>query len=408
VRPSLRAGSILLLALASAASGETTTERAAALNQKGVRLAEAGRYVDAIEAFDAALEAAPKDETIRSNLGRCQSNFGVQLLERGELAAAEKSIRRALEFLPDDPVTHLNLAACLDERGWPARAAAEVREGLRVGPGLASTHDQMATILLREGDLEGAASEWEKAAKLAPQDAAIAQRLAKANASILVENRLARQRSAHFEIRYDLERDAVLASNVLAAMETVHGEVGADLQRSGQEKLVVVLLPTDQFVTLTGAHKWVSGLYDGRIRLPVKDSGGHEADLLARARHEYVHSVLAPLGRRAPGWLHEGLAQVYEGRSVAQARRRLAERDPPAYAALRESFASTRSTASATALYDTSLAFVAWLREGTRGAAFRAAMASLFADAALDEAFESAYGKPLAELYAAFLGSLRS
>ena len=220
-----------------------------------------------------------------------------------QMAAANsppvQAIRRARDLLPGDAAIRLNLAACLDARGYPLRAAVEVRKGLELGPGLAAAHDAMGSVQYREGRLADSAAAWEKASKLAPADAAIAGRLAKANAAMATEAKLTRQASSHFEILFDMGKDAVLASKVLQAMEEAHGVVGAELQHFGQERLVVVLLPTDDFQAATGSHGWVAGLYDGRIRLPVKDVAQRESELLERARHEYVHSVLSPLGNRS-------------------------------------------------------------------------------------------------------------
>jgi hypothetical protein len=260
----------------------------------------------------------------------------------------------------------------------------------------------MAAVHWREGRIEDAATEWEKAAKIAPSDKGVRDRLANAKATIAAESRLTRQTSAHFVILFDMEKHAVLASKVLQTLEEEHGVVGAELQHFGQEALVVVLESADEFQSLTGSHAWVAGLYDGRVRLPVKDAEQREAEVLARARHEYVHSVLAPLGKRAPGWLHEGLAQVFEPRSAAQAARRLVGTGPVAFDALAQSFTTTKSADDARRQYDASLAFVTWLREGVRAAGFRAAMAALFDDKSLDDAFRAGYDAPLADLYAAF------
>jgi tetratricopeptide (TPR) repeat protein len=409
-----RAGSILaLVALLAAAASFTTAagaggdaERANGLNEKGLRLAQEGRLEDAVRAFEAALGAAPDDETIKRNLGRCEANFGVELLGKGDLVGAELATRRARDLLPTDAVVRLNLAACLDERGYPARAAVEIKKALELGPEIALAHDRMGTLHYRDGRIEDAVAEWEKAASLAPPDKSLVERLASAKASIAAEARLTRQTSAHFEIRFDMEKHAVLASKVLQALEEAHGVVGAELQHFGQETLVVVLLPTDEFQSLTGAHGWVAGLYDGRIRLPVKDAEQREAEVLARARHEYVHSVLAPLGKRAPSWLHEGLAQVFERRSVAQATQRVRASEALPFASLAQSFAGTKSGDTARRQYDTALAFVSWLRDGPRAAGFRAAMSALFDDKSLDDAFKAGYDAPLPDLYAAFQKSV--
>lgn len=403
-----RAGSILALValLAAAALADGDAERANRLNDKGLLLAREGRFADAVRTFEEALVVAPDDDVIKKNLGRCAANLGADLLGKGDLVGAELATRKARDFIPEDPVVRLNLAACLEERGYPARAALEIRQALKLGPELPLAHDRMGALHYREGRIEEAVAEWETAARLAPPDKVLAERLANAKASIAAEARLTRQTSSHFEIRFDMEKHAVLASKVLQAMETAHGEVGAELQHFGQETLVIVLMPAAEFQELTGSHGWVAGLYDGRIRLPVKDAEQRETEILARARHEYVHSVLAPLGKRAPSWLHEGLAQVFERRSIAQARRRAASSAVLPFASLAQSFAGTKSAETAGRQYDTALAFVGWLRDGARAAGFRAAMSALFDDKTLEDAFKFGYDAQLPDLYAQFQASI--
>jgi hypothetical protein len=61
-------------------------------------------------------------------------------------------------------------------------------------------------------------------------------------------------------------------------------------------------------------HAWATGLFDGKIRLPVGRvrPPAHEVERLVT--HEYAHAAIHELARgRAPRWLHEGLAQVLEG-----------------------------------------------------------------------------------------------
>jgi len=75
-----------------------------------------------------------------------------------------------------------------------------------------------------------------------------------------------------------------------------------------------LLYEHDEFRDVTRAHSWASGLFDGKIRLPVGPTLPPARDLEHLLVHEYAHAAIHDLSRgRAPRWLHEGLAQVLEG-----------------------------------------------------------------------------------------------
>src|SRR5689334_6562628 len=94
--------SLILAALVACVAPVVRADEATAvdLNEKGLRLAQSKRFEEAVRAFEEAVRAAPTDETIRGNLGRCESNWGVDLLGKGEFVAAELATRRARDLLP--------------------------------------------------------------------------------------------------------------------------------------------------------------------------------------------------------------------------------------------------------------------------------------------------------------------
>ncbi len=102
-------------------------------NERGLTLTEESRHAEAVEAFRRALAAAPDDATIRRNLALARSNLAVKLLAEGDLEHASHNAEEALKLQPGDPIVVLNVAACEDEKGYPARAAALVRRARKVG-----------------------------------------------------------------------------------------------------------------------------------------------------------------------------------------------------------------------------------------------------------------------------------
>ena len=78
--------------------------------------------------------------------------------------------------------------------------------------------------------------------------------------------------------------------------------------------MTIVLYEGVQFHDVTRVHGWVTGLYDGKIRLPLGSGLPSGAALEQLVVHEYAHAAIHELSRgRTPRWLQEGLAQYLEG-----------------------------------------------------------------------------------------------
>jgi hypothetical protein len=87
----------------------------------------------------------------------------------------------------------------------------------------------------------------------------------------------------------------------------------------------VVLYTEQAFFDVTQAPAWSSAVNDGKLRIPVEGVSSVTPELARVLKHELAHSFINQIsGGRCPQWLHEGIAQVMEPKSVASRGRRLA------------------------------------------------------------------------------------
>lgn len=120
--------------------------------------------------------------------------------------------------------------------------------------------------------------------------------------------------SARFRIRYDGAADEPLGLGVLRVLDRAWEEYEKRLGFTPGFPVVVVLQTARSFRDTTRAPEWAAAWNDGEIRVPVMGLEEPTPGLVRVLRHELVHSfVAARTGTNCPTWLHEGLAQWFEG-----------------------------------------------------------------------------------------------
>ena len=142
---------------------------------------------------------------------------------------------------------------------------------------------------------------------------------ASAAAQERVEERFKERASSSVLLVYDGGRlEPGVESALLSALERVYAELVQDLGSAPPRKVDVVVYAEKDWRLATRAPDWSGGLYDGRVRVPAQGLTGMTPHLVSVLKHEMTHAfVAARTGGRAPVWLHEGLAQVEEGKTAA-------------------------------------------------------------------------------------------
>jgi predicted CXXCH cytochrome family protein len=176
-------------------------ERAAAMapyetalrNGLGVAYAMAGRAADAVRTLRDVVARNPEDGTALNNLGQA-------LAQANEFGDAETAFREAVRLLPESGELRMNLAEALMRRRQFGAAALQLEEVIRGGPstqaarsawfsGLAAAgateararydeslrrqvstaHDNLGSILIGLGEVDGAIKEYRLAAEADPK-----------------------------------------------------------------------------------------------------------------------------------------------------------------------------------------------------------------------------------------------
>jgi tetratricopeptide (TPR) repeat protein len=117
--------------------------------------------------------------------------------------------------------------------------------------------------------------------------------------------------AGHFKLVYDGHEHGSISRKILSILDDAYRYVGKELDYFPTEPVTVILYTSKDFFDTTRAPGWAGGLYDGKIRLPVRGAEGQEALLKRVLYHEYVHSVVRSLTERCPLWINEGLAEYY-------------------------------------------------------------------------------------------------
>ncbi|MCM3875512.1 MAG: hypothetical protein NEA02_03750 [Thermoanaerobaculia bacterium] len=134
-----------------------------------------------------------------------------------------------------------------------------------------------------------------------------------------VEELFSERASSSILLVYDGRRiEAGVERILLSALERAYADLVRDFGSGPVEKVVVVVYGERDFRAATHAPSWANGVFDGRVRVPARGITGVTPELLSVLRHEMTHSFVHFRSKgRAPTWLHEGLAQLEEGKTAA-------------------------------------------------------------------------------------------
>ncbi len=326
------AGVVVLLAGVAAVGFSATPARAvshaaAAANEAGSALFRAGSIQEATAKFEEALALDPGFAQARHNLATALATQGQKELRDGNFNDATAHLERAIELAPAEAPFHLLLGVIFLRRGDLYEARRRVDRALDLAPDLGEAREVSGDILYQEGSLERARSEWETAlAAAGSRGPSLRAKLDRVVRETDAEGGFNRDVSRHFTIQYDGPVPGEVARTALRLLEQAYDRLWRDFDRTPLHDVPVILYTRGLFDEITRSPGWVTGTYDGKIRVPVGGLvTGEDAKRLGPIlSHELTHAFIrANVSARLPLWFEEGLAEHFQGRTPEAALRTL-------------------------------------------------------------------------------------
>jgi tetratricopeptide (TPR) repeat protein len=304
----------------------------------------------------------------QSNAASQAAQQGWQALQADDAERAAALFHQALASRPNDDALNFGAGIAAHLLGREDEAERSLKHALELNPRLTDAAKLLGDIEYSAGYLDDAIRLYEQVLALKPGDLDVSQRLEKWRKESAVHLGLTQRNDGRFSIIFEGSTDSALADRAVATLDAAYWRIGGALGAYPSSSITVTLYSDQQFRDLTGAPEWAGGIFDGRIRIPVKGARQNLTQFDRVLVHELTHAMVSTLAPRGvPTWLHEGLASYFEPEDLASAIRVLRITGPVPVEVLLERFAGLTQR-QATAAYAESLvlADVLMRRTGSR------------------------------------------
>ena len=291
---------------------------------------------------------------------------GKQEFENGDYGSARRDFENALRNDPQNPAILNFYASLLVKTGNARQAIIYAERAVAQAPDSADAYAVLGYAQYAADHPKEAIQSWKKSLALRP-DVSIRQILARAQREKYVETDYSERETGHFALHYEgAQSSEALRGQILETLESAYQDLAREFGSEPRSGVSVVLYTNQAFFDVTHARAWVGALNDGKIRIPLRGMTAMTPGLARVLRHELTHSFIDQITQgRCPQWLHEGIAQMLEPRTLnggaTLAQLFKADREMPLNSL--ESGFSTLSSTQAELAYAESLATVSYIRD---------------------------------------------
>ena len=246
--------------------------------------------------------------------------------DHGNINQARQYFENALRFQASNSTILIYYAAVLIRTGNASQAVGYAQRAVRSAPESPDAYTMLGYAQFASDHTKDAITSWKRSLALRP-DSAVQQFLSKAEREQSAESEFSQGESAHFTLHYEGHQTSeALRSQILQALESDFDDLVRDLGNPPRDNILVTLYTEQAFFDVTHAPTWSGAMNDGKLRIPITGLNSLTPELAHVLKHELAHSFITQLSAgRCPPWLHEGIAQFLEPKSLAGEGHQLAQ-----------------------------------------------------------------------------------
>lgn len=240
---------------------------------------------------------------------------GWEAIRAGKTQEAARFFQEAMALNAQDATIFLGAGLAAHLNGQEKEARAALQEALRLNPKLTAASVLLGEIAYRAGDLESAIRTYEAAVALDPphSGAQIRTRLEAWRKETALHAGFQKNVAPHFTVLFEGPAEQRLAAHAIEVLEAAYWRICTELLAYPADIITVILYTDEQFRDITRSPDWAVGLYDGKIRVPMRGALDDPRRLERVLTHEFTHALVQSLAARGvPTWLNEGLAVFFE------------------------------------------------------------------------------------------------
>jgi tetratricopeptide (TPR) repeat protein len=245
--------------------------------------------------------------------------------DRGNIKQSQHYFDRALGFQPDNSTILIYYAAVLVRTGNASQAVTYAQRAVRASPDSPDAYTMLGYAQFACDHTKEAIASWKRSLELRPDDR-VQQYLSKAQREQSVESEFSSGESSHFVLHYEGQQTSeALRAQILQALESDYDDLVRELGNPPHDSILVTLYTQQAFFDVTQAPSWSGAMNDGKLRIPISGLSSVTPELAHVLKHELAHSFITQLSAgRCPPWLHEGIAQFLEPKSLGGSGHQLA------------------------------------------------------------------------------------
>lgn len=189
-----------------------------------------------------------------------------------------------------------------------------LKDALDHDPSNSFAYELLGDVDNMQDDLPEAKKNYEIAYNLNPKPT-LKEKIEKLNTDRKLAKNLSVYKEEHFVIKYFKKSDEDKGFELRELLRNTYARISKDFGHYFNHQVIVLLYDEEDFKNLSGLPHWATGLYDGKVRMPINRTGFDDLDLKSLTAHEVTHAFVAGMsGMRAPAWINEGLAQYQENK----------------------------------------------------------------------------------------------